>query len=392
MIFKKIVFKGHPILGNLNLNLCKGTGEPYKIIIFVGENGCGKTTILNEIYSFNETRFISKEKSEFVMNTPLESGIFEAIYLRQDHKYCSALDEISEKICSEKVFEKSKKSLSGAVNVINLRSNVNINQNCFVERVIAEMGNERLKDFVKRGLHNLANLYMNVPALVKIESSETESQYIDSFSSGEQEILMFLKELRHKLTLNTDCVLLDEPETSLHPQWQLKILDLIKSSLYGKDDDFSKQLFIATHSENILKQALKDNDILIIQMVRREDKISANPISKLDLRLSQPTYVELQYVVFGVYSAEYHNLLISEIIAQNSLKSIKKLDEFIESHKSYDIKIHERKSKGKKLNYKTLPVYIRNKYHHPEMEDYNFSEEQLITSIILLREILKKKI
>ena len=148
MIFKKIVFTGHPILGDLNLNLCKETGEPYKIIIFVGENGCGKTTILNEIYAFNETRFISKEKSEFLLNAPLENGMFEAIYIRQDHKYCSVLDEISEKICSEKVFEIPQKNISGSANILNLRRNVNINSINYIKSAIFQMGNERLNDFV----------------------------------------------------------------------------------------------------------------------------------------------------------------------------------------------------------------------------------------------------
>ena len=42
--------KNHPILKDLKLNLTNpNTNQPYAVVAFVGENGCGKTTILNEI-------------------------------------------------------------------------------------------------------------------------------------------------------------------------------------------------------------------------------------------------------------------------------------------------------------------------------------------------------
>lgn len=46
MRIKQLKIIGHPALGDLCLDFCKETGEIYKNIVLVGENGSGKTTIL----------------------------------------------------------------------------------------------------------------------------------------------------------------------------------------------------------------------------------------------------------------------------------------------------------------------------------------------------------
>lgn len=47
-----IRIKNHPVLKDIDLDLVNPkTKKPYDIIAFVGENGCGKTTILNELFN-----------------------------------------------------------------------------------------------------------------------------------------------------------------------------------------------------------------------------------------------------------------------------------------------------------------------------------------------------
>lgn len=85
--------------------------------------------------------------------------------------------------------------------------------------------------------------------LFKIKSTgETYSS--DELSSGEKQIFFrggsFLK-----MNLNNSIVLIDEPELSLHPEWQQKILNFYKN--IGE----SNQIIIATHSPHIVSSCKK---------------------------------------------------------------------------------------------------------------------------------------
>ena len=51
-MIKEVKWNNHPILGNLVLNFCKTNGDTYKTIILAGENGTGKTSILETISTF----------------------------------------------------------------------------------------------------------------------------------------------------------------------------------------------------------------------------------------------------------------------------------------------------------------------------------------------------
>ena len=50
-MIKEVKWHNHHVLGNLNLNFEK-PGGIYNTIIFAGENGCGKTTILSTLSEF----------------------------------------------------------------------------------------------------------------------------------------------------------------------------------------------------------------------------------------------------------------------------------------------------------------------------------------------------
>lgn len=68
---------------------------------------------------------------------------------------------------------------------------------------------------------------------------------ITGLSSGEKQL--FLRALSLKfLEVNNSVILIDEPEISLHPQWQRKIIDVYES--IGENNQF----IIATHSPHII--------------------------------------------------------------------------------------------------------------------------------------------
>lgn len=102
---------------------------------------------------------------------------------------------------------------------------------------------------------------------------------ISQLSSGEKQIVFrggFL--LRNLGTIHGATVLVDEPELSLHPQWQLKILGFLKSLFTDEIGKQTSQLIVATHSPFILHNATRANDKVIV--MRKDDKGDVKVLDK----------------------------------------------------------------------------------------------------------------
>ena len=79
---------------------------------------------------------------------------------------------------------------------------------------------------------------------------------INELSSGEKQL--FLRTLAIKmLNPENSIILIDEPELSLHPKWQQRIVDVYRK--IGKNN----QIIIATHSPHILGSVRKENIMLL---------------------------------------------------------------------------------------------------------------------------------
>ena len=87
---------------------------------------------------------------------------------------------------------------------------------------------------------------------------------INQLSSWEKQIVFrwsFL--LQNKNSINWNPILIDEPEISLHPNWQLRILNFYKNIFIDKSWIQSSQIFIVTHSPFILHNPNRLNDKVI---------------------------------------------------------------------------------------------------------------------------------
>ena len=54
---RKVKFIDHPILKNLELDFCGKDGKAVDTVIIAGENGCGKSTIINSLYQISSSEF-----------------------------------------------------------------------------------------------------------------------------------------------------------------------------------------------------------------------------------------------------------------------------------------------------------------------------------------------
>lgn len=87
-----------------------------------------------------------------------------------------------------------------------------------------------------------------VPIFRNIEGKEFD---INGLSSGEKQL--FLRALSLKfLNVNNSIILIDEPEISLHPRWQRKIVNVYEN--IGENN----QIIIATHSPHIIGNVKKE--------------------------------------------------------------------------------------------------------------------------------------
>lgn len=59
-------------------------------------------------------------------------------------------------------------------------------------------------------------------------------------------------------------ILIDEPEISLHPNWQIRILNFYKNLFLDENQRQTSQIFIATHSPFVIHNKSRRNDKIIV--------------------------------------------------------------------------------------------------------------------------------
>ena len=111
------------------------------------------------------------------------------------------------------------------------------------------------------------------------ENSAGEEFDINDLSSGEKQL--FLRTLSIKmLEPNNSIILIDEPELSLHPKWQQRIIEVYKK--IGENN----QIIVATHSPHILGSVSNENIFILYK--NENGKIEAKTGDELYSSYGQP--------------------------------------------------------------------------------------------------------
>jgi len=104
-----IRFKNHKILGDLEIDFRDKKGETYNNIIFVGENGCGKTTLLRELNNFpNQVHFRDFMKKYCVLTGRRLN--WSSVFLKEKINLIHVRDDQDDKYYQFGVLDKSKKN------------------------------------------------------------------------------------------------------------------------------------------------------------------------------------------------------------------------------------------------------------------------------------------
>lgn len=440
-MIKKIKWKNHNILGNLELDFTKEDGTIYNTIVIAGENGTGKTTILETLAEFLNFGFIdhfdyikyeSNGNQYTIINDVVNASGGSYIRKKDDdssttivYNYTGSLEnDIEDLRYYGFAYSKARSGFSthkvDFVRLSQLDSDKHEMDSSddftFIKQLIVDIDaqdNSEWMELTKSGLGNSFDEFRrNKSRLFRFENAfntffknikfigvdyknknEKDILFekhdrkisIDNMSTGEKQIVFrgaYL--LKNSRSIANGVILIDEPELSMHPQWQKDIMSYYKN-LFLKDWVQNVQIIIATHSEYILQSALEDKDnSLIITLNDINGKIESRKIVSPNV-LPSITLAETNYIAFGIISTDYHIQLYGYLQNKTGTESSVRLcDNYIYQSSLYEHNIHNKVSSYKGNMYHTLPTYIRNAIDHPSSTNkYTYEELKCSTELLI---------
>lgn len=312
---RKIKFINHPVLKDLEFDFTGSDGKSVDTVILAGENGCGKSTLINELYKVVAGQMPPSNRTEYevdgkiytveIIRTSNNSyqtecfgsdgkrttdslPAFMAIFSDVDINFHSkSISSVTSMTLDEQA--RCKRSDDNLPTMINqLLVDIQTLDDSQISKVMRENPmrsyselniDERMSRFKKAfgrmfdqleycGIDN-----QNGKKVILFKKNE-EIISVDALSSGEKQIVYrgcFL--LRDVNALNGAFVFIDEPEISLHPLWQMKIMEYYRSIFSDESDVQTSQMFVVTHSPFVIHNDNRKNDKVIVLSRDMDGKI-----------------------------------------------------------------------------------------------------------------------
>jgi AAA15 family ATPase/GTPase len=180
--------------------------------------------------------------------------------------------------------------------------------------------------------------------------------------------------------------LIDEPELHLHPSLQRRFVDLLL--------EFSKtaQIILSTHSPLLVKQ-LSTNKRVGVQILGRKHDVTRS-VPMAEGALPYVSSNEVNYLAFGLATAEYHDELYGHIQETQQKYAEGEMIAYLNAKGQNNVRKWNPERSGVPQGEKDVPlqVFIRNKIHHPEnktMRAPPYSLDELRQSTEAMIAILK---
>lgn len=308
---KSIKFKDHPILKNLELNFCDANGNAADTVIIAGENGTGKSSLLNYLYDLS-SGIVSSESIIVISDNKKDIPLTYAYDNKREHIWVS--DNRNFRTLPRHPEFKDKYKLSGIFSDVDINFKAdNVSSVTSMALDTSDSSRRSTTDLPKQ----IKQLLIDVQALddaalshaMRENPTKTKAELqvaeriprftnafarmfdgltydrienagghkviyfkkngvdipIDDLSSGEKQVVyrgcFLLKDVN---ATNGAFVFIDEPEISLHPNWQTKIMDYYKDIFTAEDGTQTSQIFAVTHSPFIIHNENRRNDKVIV--------------------------------------------------------------------------------------------------------------------------------
>mgnify|MGYP001013805267 FL=1 len=259
-------FKG---LRDISINFEKND-EPLDLVVLAGSNGSGKTRVLESILKYFQDHLNYKQNN-------IETGIFyeekEKNCISNVRDFFYGLEYFSYHEVNNPLYEKHieiKNKLDILPKIIYVPTEINfqkmdvasttlvqeykfiniVNTNLIKDipsyiatKMISAMlknKNEKVGDVQKKVFNEINEIFENLSIDVKVEDISQDGRNITLFtnssgdefdinelSSGEKQLFLRTLAIR-MLNPENSIILIDEPELSLHPKWQQRIVDVYR--------------------------------------------------------------------------------------------------------------------------------------------------------------------
>jgi predicted ATPase len=193
-----------------------------------------------------------------------------------------------------------------------------------------------IKNFIREviGLKTLIDLELLVYDKINLQKTENQFQFVQA-SSGEYHLLTSLLGIFSRIDENS-IIMIDEPEISLHPNWQMKYMEVLTNIF---QDYTSCHFIIASHS-HFLVSDLKKSTSAILSLVFNSDENFINGQLQ-DSSTFGWTPENILYNIFNVTTVRNHyfemdlrHLLKLVSDKSSDFKAIKK---YIKKFESFEI-------------------------------------------------------
>lgn len=310
---KSITFNSHPILGNLHLDFTV-RGNVADTIIFAGENGVGKTTVLkmlaslsgsdnktlNYIYEleldkdgeYDKFQIIKDNRLNVLRFNSVKHGSFYYIDKNKIYSFKSIYSDVAinynvpnittaTSLTLDEQFTTLRTSTNTAKDIAQLLIDIDTADGIDYKATM-EAARRQGKDLndvhIELRMNRFERAFNQMFTHIKWDGVKNiagrkkvcflsfgKEIELDNLSSGEKQVIFRGGHLlKNKNASEGAFVLIDEPEISLHPEWQKKIMNFYKNIFTDNNGKQFSQIFAVTHSPFIIHNKNRYNDKVII--------------------------------------------------------------------------------------------------------------------------------
>ena len=283
MKIKNLYIENEKRLKNLNINF-ENDEKILDVVVLAGVNGTGKTTVLEVIYDYFENFQNDKNKINIELDLEEENYINQNNISKETYLNNLTKDSIKKEktpkviyVPAEINFQKVKFNLLALYKkrfLNKIDSYIIADIPFYIQMRIINTANKEsekklgnVRDEIIAEINGIFDILDMDTRLIGMSTETTEilpiftnlsgdKFDINELSSGEKQLFLRTLAIR-MLNPENSIILIDEPELSLHPKWQQRIVDVYRK--IGKNN----QIIIATHSPHILGSVKKENIILL---------------------------------------------------------------------------------------------------------------------------------